>query len=158
MHRVHAGLHEAIYNHRARVLLILAHLILGHRGRAGDGAVEVVGVRGADVGDVLAGLSPRRGVGRVGVNNTANLGEGFVDFEVGGRVRRGAQVALDDLAVEVNHHHIPRLHVVVIHTAGLDYHQTLLAVDGRYITPGEDHEAVLYKVQVCLADLCFEFF
>ena len=55
----------------AGVLLIRCHLVLGHSLGAGNAVVEVVCMRRADVGNILAGLGPGGGIGGVGVDDTA---------------------------------------------------------------------------------------
>ena len=54
----------------------------------GDGhlAVEVVGVRGAEAGDLAIGLRPGGGVARVGVYDAADFGEGTIEGDVGGEI------------------------------------------------------------------------
>ena len=73
----------------------------GERFGDGDGAVEVVGVGGAEAGDGPAGLRPGGGELGVGVDDAADLGELAVEEGVGVEVAGGAQRAFDDFAVEV---------------------------------------------------------
>ena len=75
---------KTLHDDVACLQLILAlYLGLGHVVGAGDILVEVVGMCGADVGDVLAGLCPCGGIGGVGVYDTLYVGEGTVEHEVG---------------------------------------------------------------------------
>ena len=50
------------------------------------GAVESVGVSGAEARDGAAGLGPGDGEFGVGVRDTADVREGFVEFEMRGKV------------------------------------------------------------------------
>ena len=60
-----ADVQNLVYDDVACLQFVLTlDLSLGHVARAGDILIEVVGVSGADVGDVLAGLSEGCGVGR----------------------------------------------------------------------------------------------
>ena len=79
--------------------------------------MEIVGMGGTDIRDVLACLCPCCGIGRVGVNHTPYLGEGAVEHKVGGGVGRGIEIAFYYFAcLEVNNHHIAGFHSVVAHT------------------------------------------
>ncbi|MNP56425.1 hypothetical protein D3C76_1511480 [compost metagenome] len=63
-------------NHVARFPLIFAvDFGVGHFARAGDRAVEIVGVRRARRRNRLPGLRPDGGVARVGVDDAANRRE-----------------------------------------------------------------------------------
>ena len=121
---------DAVYNHHTGLFLILGHLTLGHITGAGNGIVEIVGMGGADVGNVLACLCPCRGIGGVGVHNAAQLGEGAVENEVGGGVRRWVEVAFYHLpGLQIYNYHIGGLHHIIVYSGGLDDHKTFLAVD-----------------------------
>ena len=157
VHGVHP--HEALDYYVAGFLLVFApDLGLAHAAGAGDVLVEVIGVGGADVGDVEAGLGPGGGVGGMGVHHAADGGKSLVEHEVCGGVGGRAQGAFDDVAVEVDDDHVGGLHAVVGHAAGLDDHKAAPAVDGAHVAPGEYHQAVLHQVEVGLADLLFKLF
>ena len=159
MHVVDVVALEAVDNHHARVVLVFGHLAGCHVVGAGDGVMEIVGMSGTDVGNVETGLRPRRGVGGVGVYHAAYLGKLTVEHQVGGRVGRGFEVALHHLAgVQVDHHHVVGLHVVVAHTRRFDDNEALLAVDARDIAPCEYDEMVFHKVEIGLEHLLFQFF
>ena len=63
--------------------------------------MEVVGVGGAEAGNRAAGLRPGGGELGVGVDDAADLREFAVEQGVGVEIARGAQVAFDNLAVEI---------------------------------------------------------
>ena len=150
---------ESFHNHVARFLLIFAkNLSLLHVPRTGNILVEIIGMGGADIGDILSGLCPGGGIGAMGVYHAADVGEGLIQDHVGGRVGGGVQFSLHHFSVQVHHHHILRFHMVVGHAAGLDHHQAALAVYGTYVTPGKQHQAVFDQIQVGLAYFLFEFF
>ena len=68
--KTHIELYKAFPDNYARVfLVILLQLPLGQVAGAGDGAVKVIGVGGAEAGDVLPGLGPGHRVGAVGVDD-----------------------------------------------------------------------------------------
>ena len=85
-----------------------------------DGAVEVVGVGGAEGGDGEAGLGEAGGELGVGVDDRADGGELAVEQGVGVEVGGGLEVAFDDLAVEVGDDHVLGAEVVVVDAGGLD--------------------------------------
>ena len=66
---------ETVNDDHACVLLIFGHLLGGHVVGAGNAVVEIVGMSGSDVGNVLAGLSPSGGIGGVGVNHASDFWE-----------------------------------------------------------------------------------
>ena len=85
-----------------------------------NGAVEIVGVGGAEAGNSAAGLRPGGSELRVGVNDAANLGEFAVEQGVGVEVTGRVQGAFDDFAVEVGDDEVGRGEGRVIDAAGLD--------------------------------------
>ena len=66
---------ETVYDDHTCVLLIFVHLLGSHVVCAGNAVVEIVGMSGSDVGNVLAGLSPSGGIGGVGVNHASDFWE-----------------------------------------------------------------------------------
>ena len=92
----------------------------GHLGRARNRIVEVIGMGRPDVGNIPAGLSPCRSVGRVGVHDTAYFRKGFIKHKVCRHVGRRTQPALDDIPVEIDYHHIGGNHRLVTYTRRLD--------------------------------------
>ena len=89
---------ETVDDHHARLLLIFGHLCLHHTVGAGDAVVEVVGMGGADVGDVFSGLRPCGGVGAVSVDNAAQFRELTIEHQMSRGVAGGVQLAIDDFA------------------------------------------------------------
>ena len=59
-------------------LVLTLYLGLGHIAGARNILIEIVGMSGADVGDVLASLSECGGIGRVGMNHALDVGEGLI--------------------------------------------------------------------------------
>ena len=116
-------------------------------------------MRGADIGQVDTGLGPCGGVGGVGVYHTADFGKRAVERQMGGSVGGRTERAFDHRTVgQAHHHHVGSLHGVVAYAAGLDDHETFLAVDARYIAPGENHQAVLNQAHVGTKYFFFKFF
>ena len=103
--------------------------LVGERSGDGDGAVEVVGVRGAERRDGKAGLGEAGGELRVRVHDGADGGELAIEQRVGVEVGGGTEVAFDDLAVEVGDDHLAGLELVVVDAGGLDDDEALFAVD-----------------------------
>ena len=115
MHRIDVIATETVYNHHTRLFLVLGHLTFHHAIGARDAVVEVVGMGGADVGNVLAGLRPCSGIGAVGVDDAAQFGELTLEYQLSGRVAGGIQFAIDNFAcLEVYYHHVGSFHHVVI--------------------------------------------
>ena len=102
---------------------------VGEGSGAGDGAVEIVGVRGAEGGDGEAGLGEAGGELGVGVDDGADGGELAVEERVGVEVGGGPEGAFDDVAVEVGYDHVLGAEIVVVDAGGLDDDEALLAVD-----------------------------
>jgi len=151
MHRIDVVATETVDDHHTRLLLVLGHLCLHHTVGARDAVVEVVGMSGTDVGDVLTGLRPCGGIGAVGVDDAAQFGELTIEHQVGGCIAGRVQFAIDDFArLEVYHHHIGSFHYVVVDTRRLDDYEAVFTVYARHIAPSEDHEVVLHEVEVGL--------
>ena len=71
-----ADVQDLIHDDVASLQLVLSlDLFLRHIARARDILIEIVGVRGADVGDIAASLSEGSGVGGVGVDHALDVGE-----------------------------------------------------------------------------------
>ena len=142
---------ETVDDHHTCLLLVLGHLCLHHTVGAGDAVVEIVGMGSADVGDVLASLRPRSGIGAVGVDDTAQFRELTIEYQMGGGIAGGVQVAIDDLArLKIHHYHIGSFHHVVVYARGLDDYKSVFTVYARHIAPCEDHKVVLHEVEVGL--------
>ena len=112
-----APLLESLDDNYARVfLVILLQLPLGQVAGAGDGAVEVVSVGGAEAGDVLPRLGPGHRVGAVGVDDAPDAGERLVKFDVGLGVAGGLPSALHPFpGLQAYHHHVVGGHAAVLH-------------------------------------------
>ena len=89
---------------------------------AGDGAVEIVGVGGAEAGDGAAGLRPCGGELGVGVDDAAYGGEFSIQKKMGGEVAGGAEGAFNDGAVQICDDEVFQAEGGVIDAAGLDDH------------------------------------
>jgi hypothetical protein len=115
----------------------------GERVGEWDGALEVIGVGGAEAGDGTAGLCPGGGEFGVGVDDAADGGELAVEIKVGGEVAGGAEVAFDDLAVEGGDDEVFGAEGGVIDAGGLDDDEGhgAGAVDAAGVAPGVGSEA-----------------
>jgi hypothetical protein len=119
---------EAADNYGSRVADVAGgDLFGGERLCDGNGAVEVVGVGGAEAGDGAASLGPGGGKFRVGVDDATDLGELAVEESVGVEIAGGAKVPIDDLAVEVGDDEVFGLQSGVVDSAGLDDDEGLRA-------------------------------
>jgi hypothetical protein len=125
---------------------------------AGDGAVEVVGVGGAEGWDGEAGLGEAGGELGVGVDDGADGGELAVEEGVGVEVGGGFEFAVDDLAVEVGDDHEFGDEFVVVDAGGLDDDEALFAVDAAGVAEGVEDEATLDEFEVGFEDLGAKFF
>jgi hypothetical protein len=110
--------------------------VVGEGLGAWDGAVEVVGVGGAEGGDGEAGLGEAGGVLGVGVDYGADGGELALEEGVGVEVGGGLEGAVDDVAVEVGDDHVLGAKVVVVDAGGLDDDEALGAVDSAGVAEG----------------------
>ncbi len=144
----------------ARLQLVVAlYLSLSHVTCAGDVLIEVVGMCGADVGDVATSLCECCGIGGVGVNHALDIGECLVEYQVSGRVAGGVENTIDHFArLKIDDNHVGCLHHVVVDTRRLDDYQTFFTVDTRYISPCEDDESLLHEVKISLEYFFFQFF
>ena len=124
----------------------------------GDGTVEVVGVGGAEGGDVHAGLGPGGGVLGVGVDDGADGRELAIEEGVGVEVGGGLEVAFDDGAVEVGDDHVLGAEVVVVDAGGLDDDEALGAVDAGGVAEGVEDEAFADQFEVGFEDFGAELF
>jgi hypothetical protein len=74
-----------------------------------------------------------------------------IDIEMRGGIDRGTQVALDHLAVEIEHHHLFGCQRLVTHAAGLDDHQARLRIAPRDVAAGPGDQARGGQQQIALA-------
>ena len=159
MHRIDVAVQDAVHHDDTRIILILSHLVFRHVVGTGNAVVEVVGMCGTDVRDVLTCLGPCSSIGRVGVYDAANLREGTVEHQMRGCVAGRVKVALHDFAgLEVDNDHVGGFHDVVFNARGFDDDEAFLTVDGRHVAPGKDHKVVFDKVQIGLEYFFFQFF
>jgi len=131
---------------------------VGERRGAGDGAVEVVGVGGAEWWDGEASLGEAGGELGVGVDDGADGGELAVEEGVGVEVGGGFEFAVDDFAVEVGDDHEFGDEFVVVDAGGLDDDEALGAVDATGVAEGVEDEATLDEFEVGFEDLRAKFF
>ena len=66
----------------------------------------MVGVRRAEAGNLPPGLGEHRGVPAVRVGDAADLLETAIQDEMRGRVARRPQIALDDVALQIDDDHV----------------------------------------------------
>jgi len=134
-------------------------LVGGQRFGDGNGAVEVVGVGGTEAGNGAASLSPGRSEFRVGVDDSADLGEFAVEQGVGVEIAGGAELAFDDFAVEVGDDEVLGRHGGVVDAAGLDDDEGLGAgaVDAAGVAEGVGSEAAAGDFLVGVEDLLAQF-
>ena len=129
-HRRAILLADGTNNSVTRVGLILAFDLvpvehLGHRHRA----VEIIGVCCPKAWNRLARLCPRRGKSRMRVRDSADVVKSLIQGEMSRKIRRRAQAALDNLALQIGNYQIGRGHRLIGHTARLDDHQGSAAID-----------------------------
>ena len=130
--------------------------VVGEGLGAGDGAVEVVGVSGAEGGDGQASLGEGGGELGVGVDDGADGGELAVEQGVGVEVGGGFEGALDDGAIEVGDDHVLGAEVVVVDAGRLDDDEALFAIDAGGVAEGVEDEAALDQFEVGFEDLFAE--
>ena len=111
----------------------------GHR----HGAGEVVRMGRAETRQLLAHLAQSGRVLGVHMNDPAGRGELLVEQDVSRRVGGGVQVALHDVAVEIDEHHVRRFELGVGHAAGLDHNETAVPIDPAGVTEGQADEAAV---------------
>ena len=157
---LNAPLLKSVHNDDPGVfLIVLLQLTLGQMAGAGDGAVKVVGVGGAEAGDILPRLGPGHGVGAVGVDNAPHARERLVQLQMGLGIAGGLPLALHPLAgLQADHHHVSGGHAVVLHPGGLDDHQPLVPVDPRHVAPGKGDQPVFGQEKVGLQHFLLELF
>src|ERR1700691_592447 len=94
---IDVSLREGIHDDAAGVQLIVRADFLGlHFGGDGDVAVKIVGMGGAEAGDIAEGLGEAGCGERMRVDDAADVGEGSVQVQVGGRVGGGAMFSIED--------------------------------------------------------------
>ena len=101
------------------LLVILVDFLRRQLPRAGDRAVKVIGVGGAEGGQVAPRLGKGYRVGRVGVHDAAQLREGPVQLEMRFGVAAGVQIALDLVAVQVHNNEHSGRQFVIFHAGRL---------------------------------------
>ena len=125
---------------------------------AGDRAVEIVGVGGAEGGNGEAGLGEAGGVLGVGVDDGADGEEFAVEEGVGVEVGGGLEGSVDDVAVEVGDDHVFGAEVVVVYAGGLDDDESLVAVDSGGVAEGVEDEATSDEFEIGFEYLGAEIF
>ncbi|MNW08012.1 hypothetical protein D3C71_2047210 [compost metagenome] len=81
------------------------------------------------------------------MNDTGDIGEFTVQRQMGSGVRGGLFGALDGVPVgEIDHHHVLRSHVFILHAGRFDHHQPAFAIHGADVTPGEGHQVMARQV------------
>lgn len=126
--------------------------VVGERWGAGDRAVEVVGVGGAEWGNGEAGLGEAGGELGVSVDDSADGRELAVEESVGVEVGGGFEFAVDYFAVEVGDDHEFGDEFVVVDAGGLDDDEALVAVDAAGVAEGIEDEAALDEFEVGFKD------
>ena len=88
-------------------------LLLRQAAEAGDIAVEVIRVSCPVARDVPPGLRPGGGIARMGMDNAADRGEGFIELDVRRRVAAWLSFAIDHVSVQIDHHHVLHGHFLI---------------------------------------------
>src|SRR5674476_1429080 len=95
---------------------------------------------------------PCRGVRRVCVDDTADVGHMPIDVGVGGSVRRRCMVALDQCAEEVGDDHVRCRQLVVGDSRGFDDHEVVPGHAGRHVAGGPDDQSVSRELAMQVGD------
>src|SRR3990172_8864121 len=82
------------------------------------------------------------------VHHRADRRPRTVQHEVRREVRRRAQLALDDTALEIGHHEVARLHLLVRHATRLDHDEPARAVNRARVAESEEREAATEKLAI----------
>ena len=151
--RVRVEIAEGAHDHFAGRLLVFAgDLLRRHVRRHRHGPVEIVGMGRAEAGDRPSRLRPGGRVFGMGVGDAADIGERLVEFQMGRQVGRGAQIAVDDPAVEIGHDDLLRRQLLIGNAARLDRHQAVLARDAADVAEGENDHAAANQFEVRVED------
>jgi len=118
----------------------------------GHGAVEVVGVGGAECGNGHASLGEAGRELGVSMDDGTDGGELAIEKGVGVEIGGGFEVSIDDLAVEIGDDHMFGTEVVVVDAGGLDDDQTLLAIDAAGVAKGIEDQAAFYEFKISFED------
>jgi hypothetical protein len=118
----------------------------------------MIRVRRPQARDLAAGLGEHGGVAAVRVRNPADARKMPVQQHVRRRIRRGAQVAFEHAAIQVDNDHIRRPQPLVRHAAGLDHHALAIGADPADVAPGQRHQPARSQIHVGLADSVFQVF
>ena len=138
-------------------LVFPCNFLPAKRPGTGDGAPEMIGVRGPQRRNLPPGLRKRRGAARMGVHHASDFRKAPVQHQVRGRVGGRGELPLGHRAVgQTHHHHILRPHPLIGYPRGLDDHQPPRTVDSRNIPPGQRHQPVLPQRKIGRADLCLQ--
>ena len=158
--RVQIPLLEAVHDDLSRIFLVgFFDFRLRQLPGAGHRAVEIIGVRRAQRGNVHARLRESDGVDGMGMGNAADGRKGAVQREVRRRVR-GRPVAPFHRVPgrKVHDHHIFRLHAAIVHAGGLDDDKIFFPVNPADVAPRVNHDAAPHQFEIRLADLFFQRF
>ena len=152
-----ADIKTRMYHFAGLVFILAVDLFCGHQARAGDGSVKIIGVSSAPGGEIKSGLRPDGGVARVGMHYAANLRKATVKRQMRWRVGRGLFAAFHHLAAGyLNHHHIVGGHYLILNAGRLNHHPLPRFVYRADIAPGERHQMMNGKRQVCRQHVSFQ--
>src|SRR5207249_11179022 len=87
---------QGFRDHPTSIQLVIApDLACSQQPRAGYGAVEIIGMRGSQRGQLAAALGPGRGSQTVRMDDAADPGKGAVKLQMRRGVRTGLELAFD---------------------------------------------------------------
>ena len=92
------------------------------------------------------------------MDDAADLRERLIQFQMGLGIRRGIQLAIHHLAVQIQHHQIVRGQLVVGNAGGLDDHKSPLPVDAGNVAPRIRYQSPVRKLHIGFINRMFQFF
>ena len=148
---------KAFHDHVAGFpFVIRLHLLRRHRARHGNLAVKIIAMRRAKARDSSPRLRKRHRIARMRVNHRANPRKRQKQPPMRGRIGRRPQRTLHNLPLEIDHHHIVRLHGGVIHPARLDGKHPARGIPHADIAERQVDEFVFRQEEIRLVALGFQ--
>lgn len=90
------------------------------------------------------------------MRHAEHVGAVAVDIQVNAGIDRGPQGAVQDSAIQIDHHHRVGRQLVEFHTRGLDDDMSGIGAAPRYVSARPDDEPGFRQLVVLLADIALQ--
>lgn len=147
---------KGLDNHITGLFFVFtADFIIRHGASTGDLAVEIIALSCSHRRNSHTCLCKCRSPTAVGMDNSAQRRKCLVQRHMGRCIGGRLPLSFYHIAIQIHNDHILRSHTVILHTGGLDDHQTAIPVNTRDISLCEGNKSMLRQQQIGLPYLLF---